>query len=422
MSIKYILMLSMDQTLALYDTSRNIVHKYKPSESNEAGCYNGIEWLIEDFLFSVYNINGQVSVFDIGFNRIDLTYMSRYRTRFGSLSEYLNANIFAKFELTANASRPFNQQLTSECNRFVRLVSSQHIHTESLWTCFHFSKGPFGLFRISLPDNFNKVSLISYYIQNSQNTQLEGDCLQLSKHLTEAVNLLNQLDWDTEPSTCIAGLYKILNFILSGRVVFNLKTELLVEEALGSFYRPKRALNEKTIYENKYQVSRYARKFFYQLLRHSSLNKAYLLAVDIGAKDLFNDLYYCALDKSEKQLAELCRRKYHEIVVEERQIKLRSELNRSVTTIDDNIVSASTDFDRYSVSSSENNSIASDNESYCSSNDFDDLSSQMEHIKLSTSHRAIPIRVYSEAEVQEYAKSIFEQNKFIQQLNFDNLV
>ena len=73
--------------------------------------------------------------------------------------------------------------------------------------------------------------------------------------------------------------------------------------------------NEKTIYEKKRPVSHLSRRFFVKLLKNLSFHSAYLLAVDIGAKDLLNDLYYCALEHNENQIAEISRLKYHEYLI-----------------------------------------------------------------------------------------------------------
>jgi hypothetical protein len=478
-------MLSSDQTLILYDKNRNLTRKFKLSsyqnsvKQDDLNFFNGIEWLLDDLLFCTYNINGQLKVFDVGFSEINLLYLTRYMIEFKSISEYLNSNIFTPFPLSktnnnnnSNSLKQNNSVLPANAtaqklNRFVRLVSSRNIFTDSLISCFYYSRGPFGLFRLSLPDSFNQICLVNHYLKNSQliNTNNDGNVIEnsnslqtnrnniiekeannpfVSKHLTSAVNLLNTLDWDDEPQTCLSIMSRILNFILSERVPFNFKIELLVEEAFGSFYKPKRALLEKTIYENKHQVSRYARRFFYQLLKHGSLNKAFFLAVDIGAKDLFNDLYYCSLDKREKQLAEVCRKKYQEILFEEKQSKIRNELNKSITTIDDNIKGNETEIDRYSVSSSENNSFDSDVEdSFNSDCEYDYLSSeqrvQMEkearfklnkkNLKfllqddLSTKRQVLPKqqmpKVYNEEEIENFAKSVLEENLFVYQIGLN---
>lgn len=449
---KFILMLSVDQSLVLYDIKRNIINKFNLSSINltneidqQFKLFNSIEWLLDDLIFCVFNLNGQMRLFDVAFNHIELNYMTRYLIKFKSISEYLNENLFVPFEITSSS-------LVN--NRFVRLVSSRSIFTDTLWSCFHYSKGPFGLFRLALPNNFNCISLVNHYIKNSQyldqqdlsaiqqnnkaqteNTNIDKDYDYpfVSKYLTKAVNLLLTLNWDEEPHLCLACLYRILNFLLSGQVVINLQTELLIEEALGSFYKPKRQLSEKTIYEYKHQISRYARRFFYVILKNKSLNKAFLLAVDIGAKDLFNDLYYCALDLHENQLAEVCRKKYHEILKEENMEKVRNELNRSVTTIDDNIKGNYTEIDKYSVSSSENTSADSDNESYSSLNDYEffndghrvltqNLRLNQDNFRKNVEKQRVklsPPVFYAEDEIENFAKNILSRNKFVYQFKLD---
>merc|ERR1712002_1081554 len=56
-----------------------------------------------------------------------------------------------------------------------------------------------------------------------------------------------------------------------------------------------------------------ARKFFHHLLRSMKFEKAFLLAVDIGARDLFMDIHYVAIDKGEYSLAEVSKRKADQI-------------------------------------------------------------------------------------------------------------
>ena len=328
-------------------------------------------------------------------------------------------------------------------NRFVRLVCSRQIITDSLWSCFYYSKGPLGLFRLNLPENFNSISLITHYIKNvhsiepnenrnaliSSNSPHTTDSNNefVSKHLTSAVNLLSALNWNEQAWLCLACLNRIMNFLLSNRYKFDLRIESLIEEALSTFYKPKRALNENIIYEYKHQVSRFARRYFYQLLRNNKLNKAFLLAIDIGAKDLFNDLYYCAVDRKETQLAEACRKKYHEIVDQENMEKLRIELNRSVTTIDDNIKANSSEFDKYSISSSEPESIDSDSEIYSASFDLAHKESmskskgnrltEFEYRKAMSLSANADLqqnnKFYSEDDLNAFAKQMFERNSYL---------
>ncbi|XP_048457461.1 WD repeat-containing and planar cell polarity effector protein fritz homolog isoform X2 [Rhincodon typus] len=50
--------------------------------------------------------------------------------------------------------------------------------------------------------------------------------------------------------------------------------------------------------------------------RYQRFEKAFLLAIDIGARDLFLDIYYVALDKGELALAEVAKKKANEIDAE----------------------------------------------------------------------------------------------------------
>ena len=60
-----------------------------------------------------------------------------------------------------------------------------------------------------------------------------------------------------------------------------------LEAALGTFYAPVKPLSEVTVLEYRDPISRLARRFFHHLLRFTRFDKAFLLAVDIGARDLF---------------------------------------------------------------------------------------------------------------------------------------
>ncbi|XP_026568680.1 WD repeat-containing and planar cell polarity effector protein fritz homolog isoform X3 [Pseudonaja textilis] len=97
--------------------------------------------------------------------------------------------------------------------------------------------------------------------------------------------------------------------------VLHFKTAQL-EATLGTFYAPTRPLSETTVLGYRDQISRYARRFFHHLLRHQRFEKAFLLAVDIGAHDLFMDIHYFALDKGELALAEVAKKKANNIDTE----------------------------------------------------------------------------------------------------------
>lgn len=95
------------------------------------------------------------------------------------------------------------------------------------------------------------------------------------------------------------------------------RTEGQLEAALGMFYSPSRSLTDTVILEYRDPLSRYARRFFHHLLRHQRFEKAFLLALDIGARDLFMDLHYVARDSGEEVLASVAKKKAQELDMEE---------------------------------------------------------------------------------------------------------
>ena len=297
-SKRYLIMISSDLTVFLCDLVRKIAHKYSLAADKFSSVNLKAEWILGDFMFCIYDINSKMAFYDISFNEIELTFSNRDHDIIKNLNDSLNQNVF---DLKNN-------------NFFSHLVSLNEIFLDVLNISFVFQKGPFGVLQLKLPNNFNEHSLISTFLKTSI-----CDNVNYAKNILKAVNLLNMLDWDTQGDVCILCFNKILNFLLSEEIQFNLQTQMFIEQTLGSFYTPQRPLTEKTIEDYKYIVTRYARRFFYQLLRFENFDKAFLLAVDIGAKDLFNDLYYCALDKEEIQLAEICRKKFKEMAAEELQ-------------------------------------------------------------------------------------------------------
>ena len=66
------------------------------------------------------------------------------------------------------------------------------------------------------------------------------------------------------------------------------------------------------------------------------------------------------------------------------------------------------EFDKYSVSSSENNTIESDNESFSSMGEMEDLRENMDSMKVNEDN----FRIYSEEDIQSTAKNIFK-TKFL---------
>ncbi|KAL6037551.1 hypothetical protein STEG23_001541, partial [Scotinomys teguina] len=166
-----------------------------------------------------------------------------------------------------------------------------------------FNRGPVGvlLFKLGVltRGQLGLVDLIFQYIHCGE--------------LNEAVNILSSLDWDTMGQQCFVSMSAIMNHLLRQRL--SPEREAQLETSLGTFYAPTRPLLDTTILEYRDQISKYARRFFHHLLRYQRFEKAFLLAVDIGARDLFMDIHYLALDVGELALAEVARKRACDIDV-----------------------------------------------------------------------------------------------------------
>ncbi|KAM4607787.1 WD repeat-containing and planar cell polarity effector protein fritz homolog [Polymixia lowei] len=129
--------------------------------------------------------------------------------------------------------------------------------------------------------------------------------------VSQALGILETMDWSHAGEQCYRGLSAIADYLL--RLDLNAEREAQLEAALGVFYDPPLPLSDTTVLEYREPISKYARRFFHHLLRHQCFEKAFLLAVDVGARDLFMDLHYVAHDKGEVVLADVARRRANEI-------------------------------------------------------------------------------------------------------------
>ncbi|NXU48108.1 FRITZ protein, partial [Turnix velox] len=175
-----------------------------------------------------------------------------------------------------------------------------------------FDKGPLGVLHFKLGvitrGQLGHVEIIHQYICYDE--------------IQEAINVLNTMNWKTMGRQCYICLSAIVNHLLKQKLHPDREAQL--EASLGTFYAPTRPLLDTTVMEYRDPISRYARRFFHHLLRYQRFEKAFLLAVDIGARDLFMDIHYLALDKGELVLAEVAKKKANDIDAE--SITTRIEL------------------------------------------------------------------------------------------------
>ncbi|XP_043992380.1 WD repeat-containing and planar cell polarity effector protein fritz homolog isoform X3 [Gambusia affinis] len=116
----------------------------------------------------------------------------------------------------------------------------------------------------------------------------------------EALGILEAMDWSTMGDKSYQGLSSVTNHLL--RLPLNADREAQLETALRVFYAPAAPLSDAVILEYREPVT-----------KHQRFEKAFLLAVDLEAQDLFMDLHYVAGDKGEVVLADVAKRKANEI-------------------------------------------------------------------------------------------------------------
>ncbi|NXS96674.1 FRITZ protein, partial [Jacana jacana] len=138
-----------------------------------------------------------------------------------------------------------------------------------------FDKGPLGVLHFKLGvitrGQLGLVELIHQYIRYDE--------------IHEAINVLNTMNWNTMGRQCYVCLSATVNHLLKQKLTPDREAQL--EASLGTFYAPTRPLLDSTVLEFRDPISKYARRFFHHLLRYQRFEKAFLLAVDIGARDLF---------------------------------------------------------------------------------------------------------------------------------------
>ncbi|KAL1487043.1 hypothetical protein MTO96_008347 [Rhipicephalus appendiculatus] len=160
-----------------------------------------------------------------------------------------------------------------------------------------FDGGPLAILKLPLGlltrGQLGPLELVSQYLKHLQ--------------IDEAVHLLLSLDWGRVAELSFLCLGKIVNYLL--RQPLDSKREVQLETALGSFYGPAQPIPDSVVAEYGVRISHLARRFFHHLLRFDRLEKAFLLAVDLGYWDLFMDLHNIAKKKGESGLVEVALRR-----------------------------------------------------------------------------------------------------------------
>lgn len=125
---------------------------------------------------------------------------------------------------------------------------------------------------IILPSGLNMQTLIHEYLKNDMTN--------------EAVDNLLTLNWNFDAYLTYSCLNFILNFLL--KLPFDENKESQILSTLGAYFHAKQPINLSIEKEYKFGMHLLTKRFFYHLVRHQSLEKAFLLAVDLKSKQLFS--------------------------------------------------------------------------------------------------------------------------------------
>lgn len=274
-----------DGSLVLYDEVRKATLMIRASVVPVS-----VAWHPQGTVFFAASARGDLQVFDLALTPLRIQLVSEDQMT----QRVLQLHKFFKSQMSLKEIK--------WCQHDPDSVDWNGDYTDALF--MHFEKGPPCLLQLHLGvvsrERFSGLELIKEYLKNRQ--------------VDEAVTLLSSMNWDTDGTTAYSSLSTIVNHLL--RLPLNAERESQLETTLGTFYAPKYPLSEVVILDFRDPISRLARRFFHHLLRYSRFDKAFLLAVDIGARDLFMDIHYMALDKGETALAEVAKRKAEQVETE----------------------------------------------------------------------------------------------------------
>ncbi|XP_007890535.2 WD repeat-containing and planar cell polarity effector protein fritz homolog isoform X1 [Callorhinchus milii] len=252
---------------------------------------SSIEWHPEGAIIVVSSSQGEIQCYDMALSPVKIQLLAE------DITPTIKLQLSQHFAVTSRLA-----QIQWTVPQVIS-PSSNSLNVHDLMF-LRFDKGPVGVLCFKLGaimrGQLGPTELIRQYIRHEQ--------------IDEAINILCGMNWNTLSSQCYACLIAIVDHLLKQKLTLERESQL--ESSLGTFYAPTRPLSDITVLEYRDPISRYARRFFHHLLRYQRFEKAFLLAVDIGARDLFMDIYYLALDKGEMALAEVAKKKANEIDTE----------------------------------------------------------------------------------------------------------
>lgn len=274
-----LVLLCDDASLVLYDAVRQTTHFTTTSFVGTK-----VTWHPSGSVVFFASEEGQLQCFDTALSTIQL----RLNDESASAAPTLNIGSYL-----SNSGSLHRLMWQSNGDAVLRCP------TASVFSCaaLLFDGGPLAILKLPLGlltrGQLGPLELVSQYLKHLQ--------------IDEAVHLLLSLDWGRVPELSYMCLSKIVNYLL--RQPLDSKREVQLETALGSFYGPAQPIPDSVVAEYGARISHLARRFFHHLLRFDRLEKAFLLAVDLGYWDLFMDLHNIAKKKGETGLTEVALRR-----------------------------------------------------------------------------------------------------------------
>ena len=265
-----------DTTLVLYDIAKRTVVQKKCT----AGIAKFISFHPCDLLMLVYTVSEQLLCYDIALNSLKFIMLDSI-SPLASLSPQ-------HFELS-NSSK-LSALHWQPPSVYTDSMRNPHFHPITAFFCF--SQGPVGCLYfekgVTIQGMITSEDLMREYI-NTNSTK-------------EGVNLLKCLNWNTESKRVFSCMTLLVNDLLKRPL--DSEVEHFIEISLGTFLAPPHSILDRVIEEYNENVINFARRFCLSLIRHFRHERAFLLAIDIGHKDLFMDVHFAARGSNEPALAE----------------------------------------------------------------------------------------------------------------------
>ena len=264
-----------DTAIILYDIAKRTVIQKKCS----SGVAKFISFHPYDLFMFVYTVSDHLVCYDIALNSIKFQMLDSFSVLPFITSQHLELR---STQLSALHWQPPSVYTDSMRNPNFHPINALLCYSQGPLGCLYLEKG------VTIQGMMTSEDLMREYVNTG--------CVK------EGVNLLKCLNWNTNSKRVFCCMTILLNELL--RRPLDSEVEHFIEIALGTFLAPPHSILDHVIEEYNEHVLNFARRFCLSLIRYFRLERAFLLAIDIGHKDLFMDIHFAARGSNEPTLAE----------------------------------------------------------------------------------------------------------------------